>query len=218
MASFKTIEIPKDDLENYSYLLRLHGFIRGDLQSLTDYIESELLDETETHYSVEIVILHNELISKILPETVVRPGIVYFDDTNELDNLKRKLEKWLTKCGGGECRDYHHIDNTRHNLSNIVRQLAMESVIQKFYRLKDNHYLVVMSGIIFDLEKSKNLLTLTRNAVAYNPRSGFSLGGLDLEELNKSFKQWIDRGDFRRPIIEPNILGTLIKGSFQTSK
>ena len=219
------IDVPKYDLDNYEYLLRhYYNFDHKDFQFLRDpsiinrYDRVQLSDETTTHYYLTFKIASHKLVSKLLPETIVRPGITYFNDIVVLNDLKLRFRNWLTmdksrviRCGNYDRFMFHH------NLSDVIKQLAMENIIEKFYHADyGDRYLIVVSGVIFDIWTCDGFFMSSNCYVTFNLNSGFSLDGSEARKMNEKFREWKSHGDLRRPIFEPNILGTLTKASPRT--
>ena len=215
MLILQDFKVSKNDLNNWQYFLRQYcNFSEEDFRFLnnpsemTEYDRVRLIKETESHYQIKIEMLGGELVSRLLPETIVRPGVSYFSDRDKLDELKRALEGLLEEYSSREC-DFHG------NLSDLVRQLAVEGIIDKFHHLNfHDQYLVCLSEVILLMQKHDGRLLMTPYPfLTFNLDSGFSMFD---SPLNEKFREWKSHGDLRRPIFEPNILGTLTKASPRT--
>ncbi|CAH6419182.1 Hypothetical protein HVR_LOCUS379 [uncultured virus] len=241
-----TLYVPKSNLENYKkYVLeRIYSFKGDDFWFLNSNEEKDhdsiirLDEETDEHYNITFRFFGNITLCNVLPETLVTQGRIFYFDQEKLkqirDYLKYELTtKWeLWEQHQNEIYEYQGTKPslTVDELPNIIKQLATDGDIQKYYQLTETMFVCVGKGFELRFRDSGvdqlyigilngKLFVMVGYGPDFDIDDGFFVGRREyddytkfLEELrpeyadtlNEHFKAWQEKDDLSAIIIPPN--------------
>lgn len=142
-----TLVVPKDNLDQYNQhvLKRIYSLTIEDLWFLHSTHSNDhkvkLLDETDETYTIQFSQLTNITTINVLPKTIISPNCVFYTDQNILTQIKQRIAS-IIGCYHMRMGAFHNdIFVPTYDISDIVKQLTIDTVIQTFVPLNHTMYL-----------------------------------------------------------------------------
>lgn len=219
-----TLRVPKNNIDNYKkYILkRIYGLTDDDLLILTGGGSTNshitLLEETATHYVITFSASTHTTIVNVLPDTLVTPGKIFYDNEQVLKEIKHRISASIQAVHDqlGECYlDYPNLSQRTFLIA--IKQLATDGIIHKYFWINNRTFICSYDKfpfLIYLYEDSDLMIEILDNAIfdvddgftapkAYGPSSFKEKLTID---LNNYYKQWKENGDITAHILPINDL------------
>lgn len=211
------LKIPKKQEELYSqYVLRkIYEFSDADLWFINKVAQEtsiiELIKETEDTYHIRFKWPVRISLCNVLPKTILAPDKVFFTDPVVLEYAKNRIADKISIefTNVGQCDDTK-IKFDIKSVLNLVKQLANNDIIQKYFPFDHDGYFIcaaqnvpIIIGVV--PEYKPEFLYIDSCPLPFDIQNGF-IGCTACSKLTNYYSVWRKKGDITAEIFPPNDL------------
>lgn len=225
-----TLKLPKSNLDNYiDFILKpIYEIDRKDLLFLNNNDQEEdwtrtnrieLIKETEEYYQITFKLSTFTALANVLPTTIIGDNTSLCTNIEVLDKIKETLQQHHNLVTTDVGLFYEEIiPFAKEDVSNLIKQLAIDGTIHKYFELDEGVFLCVFKRLpLIIYTRNSELKSVIADFMIFDIDDGFLHYDLDegivdvpnskfTIKLNGHFRSWKEKGDIKANVIPINDL------------